>query len=125
MNSQSVKNVQATLTGNRIESAASSLDRFAIAFEDGSGLLLRAVEEDGEFAIACELVEDKQSLPALAEAVCTVDWQWIAGSRVDSIEPGVEAVKFSLDPAGSLSVGLGSWEGKPFLSFRPYQPARL
>lgn len=112
-----------SVLGQEIESASSSLRKFAIALKNGKGLLLEAGLEDEQFAIVSTVVE-KNELPHLEEAVCTVDWSWIEDSKVERVRGGNQALEFALDPAGPLVVGLGAWEGKPFLSFKPFKPAQ-
>ena len=109
--------------GKKVESASSSLDSFAIAFQDGKGLLLSAVNREGRGGIDATLV-DSSSLPKLAEAVCTVDWSWIEGATVVDAESGTSTLRLILEPTGPLTIGCAFWDGKPFLSFQPYRPAK-
>lgn len=115
-------NIQ-SIVGLKIEGASSSLNKFAMRLSDGRGLVLEANDKDEEFIIETTLVEEKE-LPKLAEAVCTVDWTWIEKSEVVKVNSLGDSVSFSLSPAGLLVIGLGAWEGKPFLSFRPFKPAK-
>ena len=111
------------IVGAKIDKAASSLNKFSINLNDGRGLLLEAGENNDGFLINFNLV-DGASLPQLSEAVCTVDWTWIENSTVESVKSSNNSIEFKLSPAGPLVIGLGAWEGKPFLSFRPYRPAK-
>lgn len=118
-NSESVQ----TLVNAVVEKASSSLKMFAIGFADGRGLILTAQQDEDEFSINAELVSN-EDLPELEEAVCTVDWSWIENSSIESIDAKSNMVRFKLNPAGPLVIGLGAWEGKPFLSFQPFKPAK-
>jgi len=121
-----------TLSGAMLSSAESSLHSFGLIFSDGRGLLLKAVMEEGDSAmnlppdlgIAIEIKAADQ-MPKLAEAVCSVDWSWIYGSRLLAItsqsSPRGTTVILKFDPPGPITVSVGAWEGKPFLSFMPYK----
>ena len=114
-----------TLTGAVIRSAQSSLDTFAIALDDGRGLLLEARLPDIDATIS-----GADSLPHLSEAVCSVDWSWIYGSKivkvetVHSVHVEAMAIRLMLDPVGPININVASWQGKPFLSFMPYKDPR-
>lgn len=111
------------IVGAKINKAASSLNKFSVNFSDGRGVLFEASENNDGFLINSNIV-DSEKLPALSEAVCTVDWGWIENSTIEAIHSSKDVIKFKLSPAGPLVIGLGAWEGKPFLSFKPYQPAK-
>ncbi|MBX5493556.1 MAG: hypothetical protein IRZ14_20605 [Chloroflexi bacterium] len=110
----------APLVGRRVASAASSLDQFALAFDDGSGLLAQAHDT----AAPRVIVEARPaaSLPALAEAVCAVDWSWIVGARVQDARLVEGQLRLQLDPPGPLTISAALWQGRPFLAFQPYRP---
>jgi len=114
-----------TLTGAIIQSAQSSLDTFVISFHDGRGLILEARLPDIDATIS-----SADKLPHLSEAVCSVDWSWIYGSKivkvecVHSVHVEAMAVRLILDPVGPININVASWQGKPFLSFMPYKDPR-
>lgn len=128
----SLKNDLKALTGAVLSSAESSLNSFGLRFADGRGLLIQAVIEEGDSAmnLASELsiaaeVRAADQIPKLAEAVCSVDWSWIYGSKLASINlqngPRGATLILKLEPIGPITVSVGAWEGKPFLSFMPYK----
>jgi hypothetical protein len=110
----------AAVVGRRIAQAASSLDQFALAFDDGSGLLARAV--DGAAPRVAVEARPAAALPALAEAVCAVDWSWIVGARVQEARLVEGQLRLQLEPGGPLTVSAALWQGSPFLAFQPYRP---
>lgn len=112
----------ATIVGKRVESATSSLTSFAIKFDDNSGVIFDA-QDSSNPTVGARLATAAE-LPELAEAVCSVDWSWISGSKVANAEAPGSSVRLTLDAAGPLVVGAALWEGKPFLSFQPYKPAK-
>jgi hypothetical protein len=114
-----------TCVGAKIIRANSSLRNFAIELSDGRGLLMEAVNDSDaeEPAIAMTLVK-ATALPALNEAVCSVDWSWIYGSTIKQISAGAKMVRFQLENIGPLNVSVGTWQGSPFLSFQPFRPAK-
>ncbi|MBZ0187176.1 MAG: hypothetical protein K8F91_13090 [Candidatus Obscuribacterales bacterium] len=107
----------------KIVSAASSLESFAIVLEGEKGLLFEAGTEASQ-AIVLVKVVDNSSLPALSEAVCTVDWSWIEGSAIQAYAEAGPGVSMALDRVGPLTVSAAFHEGKPFLSFQPFKPAK-
>lgn len=121
-----------TLQNCTLVSAASSLNSFGLNFSDGRGLLLTAAQEAGDKAmnIADELTIDAEirsesEMPKLSEAVCSVDWSWLYQQKVVEIKRASGARGATLivrfDKAGPITVSVGAWEGKPFLSFMPYK----
>jgi hypothetical protein len=112
----------AALVGRRVEGASSSLTLFAVALDAGVGLLAEA-RQVGEAPVVGVTTPAASALPALAEAVCAVDWGWIVGSTIQ--RTGLEGgqLRLELDPAGPLTVSAALWQGAPFLAFQPYRPA--
>ncbi len=114
------------LAGAKVERAQSSLDSFALIFADGRGLLINAVAEDGECGIDVKVLDGRE-IAAPNEAVCAVDWSWIYGQSVvpggfkEGSSPQGPAVKLTLTGVGTITVAVGMWQGKPFLSFMPYK----
>jgi hypothetical protein len=116
----------ADLDGARVKSAQSSLDTFAVIFDDGRGLLVNAVVDEGECGISAKIVPAEDITPP-SEAVCSVDWSWIYGQSVAA--GGLKqsfgmtpTLKVNLTTIGTITVAVGVWQGKPFLSFMPYKP---
>ncbi len=127
-----MNNLNTEFQGAELKAAESSLHSFGLTFANGKGLLLSATLEEGDSAmnLADELtiateIKPAEAMPKLAEAVCSVDWSWIYGSKLVSITkqtgPRGAAVVIKLDPVGPITVSVGAWEGKPFLSFMPYK----
>src|ERR1700722_18579193 len=77
------------LAGATVKSAQSSLDSFALIFDDGRGLLMNAAAEDDDdqCGISVKLVDASQIAPP-SEAVCAVDWSWIYGQSL--VQDGVK-----------------------------------
>ncbi len=128
----SPRNISSELAGASLVSAASSLHSFGLNFADGRGLLLTAAVEEGDSAmsIADELTIDSEirpviDMPKLAEAVCSVDWSWIYGAKLLAVSslsgPRGKTIVLKFDTVGPITVSVGAWEGKPFLSFMPYK----
>jgi hypothetical protein len=128
----SPSNISSELAGATLVSAASSLHSFGLNFADGRGLLLTAAVEEGDSAmnIADELTIDSEirpvsDMPKLAEAVCSVDWSWIYGAKLLAVNslsgPRGKTIVLKFDTVGPITVSVGAWEGKPFLSFMPYK----
>ncbi len=125
-------NVTAEFKGAELKEAQSSLHSFGLTFANGKGIVLSATLEKGdsamnlpdELSIATE-IKAAETMPKLAEAVCSVDWSWIYGSQLVSMSrqagPRGAAIVIKLDPVGPITVSVGAWEGKPFLSFMPYK----
>ncbi len=110
------------IVGKKIVQASSALTSFAIKFDDGTGVILDAVEPSSP-TIAANVVAASE-LPNLEEAVCSVDWEWIYGSTVNEAKGIGGSVRLQLSAAGPLTIGSALWEGKPFLSFQPFRPAK-
>src|ERR1700679_2107847 len=117
-NSQLDTSSTAALAGAKIKSAQSSLDSFALIFEDGRGLLINAVTDEGESGISVKVLDSSEIAPP-NEAVCAVDWAWIYGQAVvpqDGIKEssGVNgaSVKLTLTGVGTITVASGMWQGK-------------
>jgi hypothetical protein len=131
-NLTSVSNISGELAGATLATAASSLHSFGLNFADGRGLLLTASVEEGDskMNIADELSIDSaikpvSDMPKLAEAVCSGDWSWIYGAKLLSVRalngPRGKTIVLQFDTVGPITVSVGAWEGKPFLSFMPYK----
>jgi hypothetical protein len=117
----SIDDWKVTMIGQKLGSAFSSLTDFACSIDDGPlGLSLKAVETSTGPAIEAKLVT-KDQLPKETDAVCRVDWNWIAGSTIVGVSQDKQAVRLQLDPAGLLTISVQVWQGKPFLAFQPYK----
>jgi hypothetical protein len=110
------------ILGKKIAKASSALTSFAVKFDDGTGVIFDAVQPMSP-TVAAKTVNAEQ-LPDLEEAVCSVDWTWICGSTVKDAAGAGSGVRLILDAAGPLNIGSQLWEGKPFLSFQPFRPAK-
>ncbi|MBX9666477.1 MAG: hypothetical protein K2X93_02615 [Candidatus Obscuribacterales bacterium] len=110
------------IIGKKVTEASSSLTGFAIKFDDLTGVMFDAVQPTSPFVAA--KVVDASQLPRLEEAVCTVDWTWISGATIEDAKDAGASVKLQFNPVGPLTIGSALWEGKPFLSFQPYKPAK-
>lgn len=111
------------LRGKTIERADSSLTLLVIRFDDGSGLLLEATGDATGPEISWA-VKPAHLLPEAKDAVCAVDWGWIAGARVDQVSGSKGSVRIQLDPAGPLTISALVWQGAPFLAFQPFKRSR-
>jgi len=109
------------IIGSKVLRANSTLHQFAIELSENSCLILDAqVGEDGP-TIGPSLTAADQ-FPSAGDAVCAVDWSWIKGGELTNIDVSGEKVKLTLAPQGPVTVSVGTWQGKPFLSFMPYKP---
>ncbi len=111
-----------SIIGKKVQQAASELTIFAVKFDDETGVIFDAVQPSSP-TVAARLVSAAE-LPNLAEAVCSVDWSWIYGCTIDEANAGSSSVRLKLSSVGPLTIGTGLWEGKPFLSFQPFRPAK-
>jgi hypothetical protein len=114
-------------SGETIASCASALDLFCFWFKSGEGLVLKAEKDDdgivdeiniGIYALSAD------AMPRPGQAVCSVDWSWIYGKEILSLDKSnvpSPTVKLKLDNV-TITVSVGIWQGKPFLSFMPYKP---
>lgn len=108
------------IIGAKIVRANSSLHQFAIELSGDQCLILDAAA--GESGPSIEpLVADAAKFPSSGDAVCAVDWSWIAGGELTAIAAGSDQVKLTLLPQGPITVSVAVWQGKPFLSFMPYK----
>ncbi len=108
------------LKGKIIASAASSLTDFAVKFEDGTGLLCHVNNNPDSTNITTSLISADE-LPEIGDAICKVEWAWIASSKVESLTKVSGSIKFQLNPAGELTILAQLWKGSPFLAFMPYK----
>jgi hypothetical protein len=128
-NSQVDTSSPEALTGATVKRAQSSLDSFALIFEDGRGLLMNATSSDDECGISVKVLDGREIVPP-DEAVCAVDWSWIYGQSL--VQGGIKetsgidgaSVKLTLTGVGTITVAVAMWQGKPFLSFMPYKPTK-
>jgi hypothetical protein len=124
MNSVSGQQAAASFIGQRVKQATSSLESMSIEFDGGKGLLLLGADgASGQAALSIRQME-AEHLPRQADAVCSVDWSWIQGSALTRATVNDGNLKLELDPAGPLTVSVQLWQGKPFLAFQPYKPAK-
>lgn len=112
------------IIGKKILRANSTLKQFAVELSDDACLILDAeTGESGPNISPCVAGSDR--FPKDGDAVCAVDWSWIAGGELTGIAVSSEQVKLTLSPQGPVTVSVGTWQGKPFLSFMPYKaPAK-
>ncbi len=108
------------LHGKMIVKAVSSLDQFRLELEDSLALAVQARQEKGVAAVNIAML-NSINLPALQDAVCSVDWSWIHGSKIETIVVLPTSIRFVLQPAGPLTVSAAFWNGSPFLAFQPFQ----
>lgn len=123
MNSTASQQAIDTVIGHRVKAAISSLENMSLEMDGGGGLLIKACENGGKPAVSIEHMPSEQ-LPRQPDAVCSVDWSWIQGSALDKAVVNDASVRLHLDPAGPLTVSVQFWQGKPFLAFQPYKPAK-
>lgn len=116
------------VSGETIASCASALDVFCFWFKSGEGLVLKA-EKDESDGIVNEInigiyTLGADAMPSPGQAVCSVDWSWIYNKEILSLDKSSvpsPTVKLKLDNV-TITVSVGIWQGKPFLSFMPYKP---
>ncbi len=117
--------VQSLVRGERLLRAQSSLGAFAVYFESGRALVLQGAMSEFGPDIEVEL-KPSTLVPEQSEAVCSVNWSWIYGRTVKNLKKrtGGMGAAYGLDLGDGLviTISVGLWEGKPFLSFMPYKP---
>lgn len=110
--------------GAKVVAAFSSLTTFSCELDNGKGLMIEAVDGTmGGAGVRVSVVESGE-LPREMDAVCRVDWTWIYGSAVKRLATTAGAAKVELSEAGPLTISAQVWQGKPFLAFQPYRPAK-
>lgn len=112
----------AKLLGSAVVTAHSELNTFALTFDNGLGLVLEAQVDEGELLIAAAIV-NADAVPRLSQAVCSVDWSWIYGRKLEDIKAG-DSFLLYFSGIGKITVSVGAWQGKPFLSFMPYKASQ-
>lgn len=110
------------LIGRKIQSATSSLQCFTIILDNGSGLIVSAV--NGAQPLEARVLPAGE-LPQHSEAVCSVDWSWISGSEIKTVQLKSDRLALQLDPCGPLTILTGIWQGSPYLAFQPYKPKNV
>lgn len=119
----SAQETLSSLSGRTVKAAFSSLTNFSCELDNGHGLIVEAVESASGPAVSLSLVNAAE-LPKESDAVCRVDWGWIVGSTVAAASANASALRLQLAPAGPLTISVNVWQGKPFLSFQPFRPAK-
>ncbi|MFN8656054.1 MAG: hypothetical protein U0105_06920 [Candidatus Obscuribacterales bacterium] len=109
--------------GLKVKNAVSSLENLSVEFEGGQGILVSAQSDEGKPAILVEQMS-ADKLPRQPDAVCSVDWSWISQSTLAAATVKEGALRLELSPAGTVTVSVQFWQGKPFLAFQPYKPAK-
>lgn len=56
---------------------------------------------------------------------CSVDWTWLKGERIASVENGLEILTITFESGRIFTVRALLWQGKPFLAFDPVRPPPL
>lgn len=106
----------------KVVAAFSSLTNFSCEFDNGKGLLIEAIDNGGAAVKARVLPADQ--IPKEMDAVCRVDWTWIYGNALQRLVTTSGAAKLELANVGALTIAAQTWQGKPFLSFQPFRPAK-
>lgn len=106
--------------GKVVAGAASCLTMFTLTFEDGTGMLVEAAGDPHNPKIGTRLMPADE-LPSIGDAVCKVEWAWIANSKIELVQTVTGSIKFELAPAGPLTIMAQVWNGSLFLSFMPYK----
>lgn len=112
------------LIGAKVLAAFSSLTTFSCEFDNGKALLLEALEGTASGVGIGARVVDVAEMPREMDAVCRVDWTWIYGSALSRLATNAGAAKLELSDAGPLTISVQVWQGKPFLAFQPFRPAK-
>ncbi|MCC6978701.1 MAG: hypothetical protein IT343_10290 [Candidatus Melainabacteria bacterium] len=108
------------IIGRKIVRANSTLRQFAVELSDQACLILDA-ETDVSGPTINPQVAGSDLFPRDGDAVCAVDWSWIKGAELTDIAVSAQKVRLTLSPQGPVTISVGTWQGKPFLSFMPYQ----
>jgi hypothetical protein len=121
MQAQSFENV----LDAKVIAAFSSLTTFSCELSNGKGVLVEAVDGDTADGAGVNVrVIESNSLPREMDAVCRVDWTWIYGSAIKGLVTTSGAVRFDLAEIGPLTISAQLWQGKAFLAFQPFRPAK-
>ena len=71
------------------------------------------------------MADEKQSGGGLnADGGCAVDWSWLSGERVASVSSGLDTMTITFESGLVFTVRALLWQGKPFLSFVPFERPR-
>ena len=66
------------------------------------------------------MADEKQSGGGLN----AVDWSWLSGERVASVSSGLDTMTITFESGLVFTVRALLWQGKPFLSFVPFERPR-
>lgn len=113
-------NWKSAVQGRSIKGASSSLTEFSCQTDGEFGLVVRATDSNGSPRLQIQTLPNEE-LPQDSDAVCRVDWSWIVNSRIAEMTSSSSALRLQMTPAGPLAISVGTWQGKPFLSFQPYK----
>jgi hypothetical protein len=109
----------------KVVAAFSSLTTFSCELSNGKGVLVEAVGNGTASGAGVNVkVVESGALPREMDAVCRVDWTWIYGTSVKGFTTTSGGVRFDLSDVGPLTISAQVWQGKPFLAFQPFRPAK-
>ncbi len=58
------------------------------------------------------------------DAGCTVDWSWLKGLEIESATSDLTHWRVRFTNGQTLKIQAAMYQGKPFLAFDPYKPAK-
>jgi hypothetical protein len=56
------------------------------------------------------------------EQGCQVDWSWLAGLTIESATSDLQHLRLRFTDGRTLTIQAATYQGKPFLAFKPWQP---
>jgi hypothetical protein len=66
--------------------------------------------------------EEEQTSRSSAAKGCNVDWSWLAGREVASVQSDLQSFVLTFRDGQTLVVRAELFQGAPFLSFAPWGP---
>ncbi len=64
----------------------------------------------------------KVSEPGSNQEGCYVDWGWLRGREIESVESDLTHWRVRFTDGQTLTIQASLYQGKPFLAFDPYRP---
>jgi hypothetical protein len=64
--------------------------------------------------------DEEQAAPTSAANGCDVDWSWIAGREIATVQSDLRSFVLTFRDGQTLAVRAELFQGAPFLSFAPW-----
>lgn len=108
------------LTGRAITSVQSDLQSIVLTLEGGQTLVVRSELYQGAPFLSFAPKDEKAGTLTGAAAGCTVDWSWLTGRAITSVQSDLQPFVLTLRDGRTLVVRAELYQRAPFLSFTPW-----